>query len=225
MNYGNDDATPYFSTNYNNGDYTTQRTTTQRTTTQRTTTQTPYPSLVFEGSNYFTQGLYQTRPTSRPTIRTTRTTTTRRTTPSWWAETTPRPQQGSSLQGSSPQSQQGISQNTQNQNCYPSITTVNKRRINCKDSLIFEEQFEYNFHNRWSPDIRMPLEIEVNKKHKALKYIFIKMLNTIHILQKGSNSLLTSGLLFMKAKHFSHRMQNSFFMKTIQVFGMYQMEI
>lgn len=52
-------------------------------------------------------------------------------------------------------------QNRPTQNCYPSISTVNKKRINCKDTVIFEEQFDYNFQNRWVQDVRMPLEFEV----------------------------------------------------------------
>lgn len=60
--------------------------------------------------------------------------------------------------------QQGTSQsNRPHQNCRPSITTVNKKRIACKDTLIFEEQFDYNFPSRWSEDIRMPVEFEVNE--------------------------------------------------------------
>lgn len=58
--------------------------------------------------------------------------------------------------------QQGNAQsNRPNQNCRPSITTVNKKRIACADQTIFEEQFDYNFESRWTQDVRMPLEFEV----------------------------------------------------------------
>ncbi|XP_031637248.1 gram-negative bacteria-binding protein 1-like isoform X2 [Contarinia nasturtii] len=52
--------------------------------------------------------------------------------------------------------------NQQNyENCHPSITTVNKKHISCKDTLIFEEQFNRgSLLDRWSQDVRMPLEIE-----------------------------------------------------------------
>lgn len=58
--------------------------------------------------------------------------------------------------------QQGNTQtNRPNNNCRRSITTVNKKRIPCKNTVIFEEQFDYNFESRWSQDVRMPLEDEV----------------------------------------------------------------
>lgn len=46
------------------------------------------------------------------------------------------------------------------QHCIQSITTVNGRRINCKGKLLFDEQFTGDVNNRWSPDVRMPLETE-----------------------------------------------------------------
>lgn len=65
-------------------------------------------------------------------------------------------------QGTSSNGNQGSTQpNRPNTNCRRSITTVNKKRITCKGTVIFEEQFDYNFESRWSQDVRMPLEDEV----------------------------------------------------------------
>lgn len=113
-------------------------------TTQRTTPNTPYPTE--------TQYNAPTE-TTRITHRTTKSTTTRHTTARStsifdWSSTTDRVQ---------PTREQ------QQPNCHPSITTVNKTPIHCKDALLFEENFSNNLQpSRWSLDTRMPLEFEVN---------------------------------------------------------------
>lgn len=131
------------------------------------------------------------RPTRTSTIRSTSRPTTRsstRTTSNYWPGTTERQQQNQQHQQNQYNNQQQNqnqyneqnqynqqdhynqqnqynqpNQNNQNnqQNCHPSITTVNKKRVNCKGNLIFEEQFNQGLLDRWSQDIRMPLEFEV----------------------------------------------------------------
>lgn len=149
--------------NGNNGDaggvnlswmqeYTTQRnpprTTTTRRTTHRTTTQSTTPpwNLVYEDPNMsYTQPQYtqNTMRTTRPTRATRPTVASRPADANYWPSATE-------------------SQSTPQHNCRPSISTVNKKQINCKDTLLFDEQFTNNWQNRWSQDIRMPLEFEVN---------------------------------------------------------------
>lgn len=43
-----------------------------------------------------------------------------------------------------------------------SITTVNGKSIDCKGTVLFDEQFSSNIDNKWTPDVRMPLETEVS---------------------------------------------------------------
>lgn len=35
------------------------------------------------------------------------------------------------------------------------------KRIRCRQTLIFEENFNGRIDDRWTPDVRMPLETEV----------------------------------------------------------------
>lgn len=111
---------------------------------------------------------------TRSSTRSTSTKTTSRTSSiNFWPGTTQRPLQTYQQYPHYPHSQQNPQSqyNPQNppnpqhlhnqQDCHPSITTVNKEQINCRDSLIFEEQFNYGLLDRWIQDIRMPLDFEV----------------------------------------------------------------
>lgn len=149
-------------------------------TTQKTTRTTPI--FVYEEPNLYTQPQtqyqeYTTRP-SRTTIKPTRTSTIRTTTRSttkvtstnYWPGTTESNQHQSQNQYNEQNlynqqnynSQQNQHKPQNHQNCQPSITTVNKERVNCKGTLIFEEQFDQGLLDRWSQDVRMPLEFEVS---------------------------------------------------------------
>lgn len=120
--------------------------------TERTTT--PYTAISYEDD--FVNRPTTQRTTSRTTHRGQRPSPTRTTTPqsnnNYWPGTT------SERHPTSDRNR-----------CMTSITTVNGRAIDCKGTLLFEEQFNGDIMQKWSPDIRMPLETEVSAPVSSLE--------------------------------------------------------
>lgn len=89
-------------------------------------------------------------PTTQRTTRRTTQRTTRRTTP----KTTTNAYNSDHSQNNRPISP------SYSTYCEPSITTVNKVPVACRNELLFAEQFEGDIYNKWAQDIQMPSDSE-----------------------------------------------------------------